>query len=157
MRVLWIAAVVLLGVACSKPKPPVRVTGKRPRAGSCESVGRAQARGSSEAEARYTLRDEAREVGADTAVIDAPVSKEPAGRYLLQAELLRCAQPKVAPVTASAGGESTAESTTEAAAPAAAAEPNLEERLAKLQKLFDEGLITQEDYDTRRRELLQEL
>jgi len=170
----WMGGVLWVGCA-SQAADAVRVTHRTPKQPACEAVGRVEGQGTSEALARRRAREDAHAMGADTVVIDEPITKMPAGRTRVAGAALRCHAPATAQsaeasspaadtAAAAADADTRESSAGDAAAPAAAAaggvepsEPGLEERLRSLQELHDKGLITQEDYDARRKELLQEL
>jgi hypothetical protein len=129
--------------------------------------------------AQREAREAALALGANTVVLDQHVVRLPAGRSYVSGDALHCRAPATAtpaptvvpahalsaPAPANAlPGISAVEPTAPApsaaqpaAAPAAPAAASVEERLRTLQDLREKGLITQEEYDARRQEILQEI
>jgi Domain of unknown function (DUF4156)/Short C-terminal domain len=88
------------------------------------------------------LRNDAAEMGANYVSLEGP---DVLGASVV-AHAFRCEAPPTEAPNLNA-----------APAPASPRAPDLEERLKKLQDLFDKGLITREEYDQRRAVILQSL
>ena len=90
-RAIAVGGVVVASylAGCGGSKPDVRIVGfGRPK--GCSELGQVTAKGTSELAARNGLRERAREIGADTVVIEGPMRREPAGRIGLDGTAMRC-------------------------------------------------------------------